>query len=191
MDSITSMQTELDPGGDAAAPDAFTESPPIEPGLDARFMWSHPLHAISLGLGSGLAPMLPGATGTLFGWATFIILNRYLSPLQWAVLITVGFFAGIVSTGYTAKRIQQTSWSGPTKAIVWDHVVAFWLVLLMVTPCSFFTQLCAFLLFRFFDTVTLPPVRYYRRRLRGGARIMVDDAVAAFLTLIVIAVWRH
>ena len=187
------MQTELDPGRDPAAgtSNAFAASNPMQMGLDARFMWSHPLHAISLGLGSGLAPVLPGATGTLFGWASFIILKRYLNPLQWAVLIGIGFLAGIAITGYTHKRIQQTTRPGPAQVIVWDHVVAFWLVLLMVTPSSFLTQLCAFLLFRFFDTVTLPPVRYYQRRLRGGTRIMVDDAIAAFLTLIVIAVWRH
>ena len=163
----------------------------METGLDARFMWSHPLHAVSLGLGSGLAPVLPGATGTLVGWASFIILNRYLGPLGWALLISAGFLAGIAITGFTAKRIEQAAPNMPAgRAIVWDHVVAFWLVLLMVTPSSFLTQLCAFLLFRFFDTVSLPPVRYYQRRLSGGTRIMVDDAVAAFMTLIVIALWR-
>lgn len=154
-------------------------------------MWTHPLHMLSLGLGSGLAPVLPGATGTLFGWASFIILNRYLGPLGWALLIGLGFLAGIATTGFTAKRIQQAARHGlTTRAIVWDHIVAFWIVLLMVTPSSFITQLWAFLLFRFFDTVALPPVRYYQRRLSGGTRIMVDDAIAAFMTLIVIALWR-
>ena len=160
-------------------------------GLETRFMWSNPLHAISLGLGSGLAPVLPGTTGTLFGWASFIILNRYLGPLEWALLIGVGFLAGIAITGFTAKRMLQAAPHGlHARAIVWDHIVAFWLILLMVTPSSFVTQLCAFLLFRFFDSVTLPPVRYCRRKLSGGARIMADDAVAAFLTLIVVALWR-
>ena len=196
MDSIISMQTEFDPAPHTSATNTYGASGRINVGLDARFMWSHPLHAVSLGLGSGLAPVLPGATGTLVGWASFIILNRYFGPLGWALLIGAGFLAGIAITGFTAKRIEQTArhLSAPhlpaARAIVWDHVVAFWLVLLMVTPSSFLTQLCAFLLFRFFDTVSLPPVRYYQRRLSGGTRIMVDDAVAAFMTLIVIALWR-
>jgi len=187
------MQPELDPH---AAPAHYTSArDPADfagtAALDARFAWSHPLHAISLGFGSGLAPALPGATGTLLGWASFLILNRWLSPLAWGILIAVGFLIGLVATEFTTRRMQRLLPDGTaTHAIVWDHIVAFWLVLLMVTPSSFSGQLAAFCLFRFFDTVKLPPVRYYQRKLKGGARIMVDDAVAAFLTLIVFALWR-
>ncbi|MCM3296598.1 phosphatidylglycerophosphatase A [Staphylococcus capitis] len=35
-----------------------------------------------------------------------------------------------------------------------------------------------------------PPIRYFDRRLKGGLGIMVDDLVAAFMTLLVIALWR-
>lgn len=185
------MQTELDPGAERPL-HSHTRYQAAPARIDARFVWSHPLHAISLGLGSGLAPALPGATGTLLGWASFIVLNRWLGPLGWGLLIGAGFLVGLAATGYTTRQLQRIAPHHGSAAgmIVWDHIVAFWLVLLMVTPASFTAQLTAFLLFRFFDTVKLPPVRYYERRLSGGARIMVDDAVAAFLTLIVIALWR-
>ena len=67
---------------------------------------------------------------------------------------------------------------------------AFWLVLLMVTPVSFTGRLWAFILFRFFDMVKPPPIRYFDRHLKGGFGIMFDDLVAAFFTLLVIALWR-
>jgi phosphatidylglycerophosphatase A len=34
-----------------------------------------------------------------------------------------------------------------------------------------------------------PPIRYFERRFKGGLGIMLDDIVAAFFTLLVIALW--
>lgn len=70
-----------------------------------RFMFSHPVHIVSLGFGSGLAPFMPGTFGTLFGWLTFVALNRYLTVPEWWALIVAGFVAGIWMTGFTAKKM--------------------------------------------------------------------------------------
>jgi len=35
-----------------------------------------------------------------------------------------------------------------------------------------------------------PPIRYFDRHVKGGFGIMLDDLVAAFFTLLVIALWR-
>lgn len=152
----------------------------------ARFMLSHPLHMISLGFGSGLSRIAPGTVGTLFAWASFDLLNRYLTVLDWGVLIAVGFLAGISITAFTAKRLGIDDPS----PVVWDEIVAFWLVLIMVTPATLTDQVWAFVVFRFFDMVKPPPIRYFDRRLKGGFGIMFDDLVAAFFTLLVIALWR-
>jgi phosphatidylglycerophosphatase A len=163
---------------------------PAEPAgprrADARFMFTHPWHIVSLGFGSGLSPVAPGTVGTLFAWAAYEVLNRYLTVLDWGVLIVAGFFAGIGITGFTAKKMRTDDPS----SIVWDEIVAFWLVLLMVTPVSFTGRLWAFVIFRFFDMVKPPPIRYFDRHLKGGFGIMFDDLVAAFFTLLVIALWR-
>jgi len=153
---------------------------------DASFMLSHPLHIISLGFGAGLSRIAPGTAGTLFAWAAFEVLNRYLSVLGWGVLIVVGYFAGIAITDFTATKLRVLDAS----AIVWDEIVAFWLVLLMITPTSFTETLGAFIVFRFFDIVKAPPIRYLQRRFKGGFGIMLDDLVAAFFSLLVIALWR-
>ncbi|PYE13616.1 phosphatidylglycerophosphatase A family protein [Paraburkholderia silvatlantica] len=153
---------------------------------DAPFMLTHPLHIVSLGFGSGLSRLAPGTAGTLFAWAAFEVLNRYLTVTEWGLLIFLGFFAGIWITGFTAKKLGTEDPS----AIVWDEIVAFWLVLLMITPVDFEGRLWAFVVFRFFDMVKPPPIRYFDRHFKGGLGIMLDDIVAAFFTLLVIALWR-
>ncbi|NIE67942.1 phosphatidylglycerophosphatase A [Burkholderia sp. Ax-1719] len=153
---------------------------------DAPFMLTHPLHILSLGFGSGLSRLAPGTAGTLFAWASFEVLNRYISVLDWGILIIGGFLAGIGITAFTAKKLRIEDPS----SIVWDEIVAFWLVLLMITPIDFIGKLWAFAIFRFFDMVKPPPIRYIERRFKGGFGIMVDDLVAAFFTLLVIALWR-
>ena len=82
-------------------------------------------------------------------------------------------------------------------AIVWDEIVAFWLVLWLVTPSDWWTQCLAFALFRFFDAVKPGPVGWADGlfKLRPGQPIgwvqgfgiLFDDLVAAGCTLLVLA----
>ncbi|HDR9806250.1 TPA: phosphatidylglycerophosphatase A [Burkholderia cenocepacia] len=174
------MQTDPTPAHAAAEPGAAPTR------VTARFMLSHPAHLVSLGFGSGLAAIMPGTFGSLFGWLTFVVLNRYLTVPEWWALIAVGFAAGTWVTGFTAKKAGVAD----PGAVVWDEIVAIWLVMLFVTPATFVGQLWAFVAFRFFDMLKPPPIRYFDRRLKGGLGIMVDDLVAAFMTLLVIALWR-
>ena len=79
--------------------------------------------------------------------------------------------------------------------IVWDEIVAFWLVLWLLLPAGFWAQFWAFVLFRFFDAAKPGPVGWADKSFkgfgwRGGFGIMFDDLVAAFCTLLVIALWR-
>ena len=173
--------TPLPPSPQPASAPAST---PVRASL--RFMLSHPAHVVSLGFGSGLSPLMPGTAGTLFGWLTFVLLDRFMTPAAWIALIVAGFVGGVALTGYTARRLGIAD-PGPA---VWDEIVAIWLVLLFVMPASFAAQLAAFLLFRFFDMVKPPPIGWLDRRVKGGFGIMVDDLVAAFMTLFVIALYR-
>jgi len=187
-DELATAGRQASPAGaasNAAAPGARAQ-PGSPRRANAAFMLTHPLHIISLGFGSGLSRLAPGTAGTLFAWASFEVLNRYLSVTEWGLLIIAGFFAGIGITGFTANKLRTED----TSAIVWDEIVAFWLVMLMITPVDFVSRLAAFFVFRFFDIVKPPPIRYFYRRFKGGLGIMLDDIVAAFFTLLVIALWR-
>ena len=157
----------------------------------ARLMLSHPLHLIALGVGSGLSPVAPGTVGTVFGWVTYLLLARWLDTWQIGVLIAGATIVGWWACTVTATRMHVLD----PGAVVWDEVVAFWIILWLVMPASFTGQLAAFVLFRAFDTVKPGPVGwaddlFHGFGWRGGLGIMLDDLVAAFCTLLVIAAWR-
>lgn len=151
------------------------------------FMLSHPARWIAQGLGSGLSPIMPGTFGTLFGWVSFVLLSArwpdIFTPLHWLLIIVAGFALGIWACGKTGRDLGAPDHG----SIVWDEIVAMWLVLVMVTPASLKMQFCAFIFFRFFDMVKPPPIAWFDRRYKGGFGVMWDDIVAAFYTLLVFA----
>lgn len=159
--------------------------------LNRRFLLSHPAHFIALGAGSGLSRLAPGTAGTLWAWAVFLLLQIWLTPLQMGVLIAASTLVGWWACTITAQHMGVAD----PGAIVWDEVIAFWLVLWLVTPTTFWGQLGAFILFRYFDAAKPGPVRWADSLFkgfgwRGGWGIIFDDLVAAFCTLLVIAIWR-
>ena len=157
--------------------------------VNARFLLSHPAHFIALGLGSGLSPNAPGTVGTLWAWLAWLLLQNWLSPLALGGVIVLATGVG----WWAAKVTTQHLGIADPGAIVWDEVVAFWLILWMLMPTSFSLQVCAFTLFRFFDAVKPPPVNWADQVFkgfgwRGAWGIYFDDFVAAFCTLLVLSI---
>lgn len=157
---------------------------------NARFMWSHYSHLIAMGFGSGLSPIMPGTSGTLFGWLTFVLLStrwpEIFTPLHWVMIIVVGFAIGVLACDKTGTDLGVSDHG----SMVWDEIIAFWLVLLFIMPATLSTQLWAFIWFRFFDMVKPPPIRYFDRHIKGGFGVMWDDIVAAFYTLLLFSLWQ-
>ena len=154
-------------------------------------MFSHPAHLIALGFGSGLSPMAPGTVGTLWAWAAFVIADRFLSDAAWAGVIALSLPLGWWACTVTARHMGISD----PGAIVWDEIIAMWLIFFILGPTSFTGQLVAFVVFRFFDAVKPGPVAWADGLFkgfgwRGGWGIVFDDLVAAFCTLFVIALWR-
>lgn len=159
----------------------------------APFLRSHIAHFIAMGFGSGLSPRAPGTAGTLWAWLAFLMISFVWEPTdaQWATIIGITMLVGWWAATVTSSHLGQSDAS----AIVIDEIVAFWLVLWLITPTGFWQQLAAFLLFRFFDAAKPGPVRWADSLFkgfgaRGGFGILFDDLVAAFCTLLVIALWR-
>ena len=182
-------------------------APPISPPMPtpiarptSRFMLSHPAHLIALGFGSGLSPFAPGTSGTLWAWLAFLVMQNWgMTDAHWALLIAASIPLGWWASTVTARNMRVLD----PGSIVWDEVVAFWLVLWLVMPAGFWGQLVAFGLFRFFDAVKPGPVGWADQLFHGvnadtdrhawtkaGFGIMWDDLVAAACTLLAIAVWR-
>ena len=163
--------------------------PPFKPNV--KFLLAHPAHFIALGFGAGLSPIAPGTAGTLWAWLAYLVLQPMMTVADMGWLIAVATLVGWWACTVSAKNMGVLD----PGSIVWDEVVAFWLVLWLIMPTGFTGQLMAFLLFRFFDTVKPGPVGWADRVFkgfgpRGGWGILFDDFVAAFCTLLVIALWR-
>ncbi len=166
---------------------------PIRP--SAAFMLRHPAHLLALGLGSGLSPKAPGTVGTLWAWLSFLVLDRYLTDTGWAATLLLALLAGLWACTRTAQHLRTAD----PGAIVWDEVVAFWLVLWLAGG-GWLMQLLAFALFRYFDAAKPGPVGWadglYKLQpgqpaqaigWRQGWGILFDDLVAAGCTLLVLA----
>jgi phosphatidylglycerophosphatase A len=181
----------------AAPSSSAPAAAPFRPTL--RFLFAHPAHLIALGFGSGLPRRAPGTVGTLWAWVAFLVMQRWLSSaaIGWVILasLPIGWWACTV----TARHMRVAD----PGAIVWDEVVAFWIVLWLVLPGGLLAQLVAFGLFRFFDAAKPGPVGWADRLFKpkegpdgtmrwraAGFGILFDDLVAAFCTLLVIAAWR-
>lgn len=149
-----------------------------------RFMLSHPAHVISLGFGTGLSPIAPGTVGTLLG----LLATRYLHPLLGDVAffscLALALLFGTWAAGVTGRALGESDHG----AIVWDEVIAMAIITAML-PGAMTKQLWAFVLFRFFDIRKPGPVGWADRSVKGAVGVMLDDLVAAALTLLVIALW--
>jgi phosphatidylglycerophosphatase A len=169
-------------------------SPPLRPSAmrpTLRFMLSHPAHWIALGFGSGLSPVAPGTAGTLWAWVAYLVLQHWLDPLAIGGVIAASLVIGWWACTVTAEHMRVLD----PGSIVWDEVIAFWIVLWLVMPAGFWGQFMAFVLFRLFDAAKPGPVAwaddlFHGFGWRGGLGIILDDLVAAFCTLLVISLWR-
>ena len=133
---------------------------------------------------------MPGTSGTLFAWLAFDVLSMrwpaFFTPLNWFIIIVIGFGIGV----WVCRKTGRDLGIADHGSMVWDEIIAFWLVLLLLMPADGWTQCWAFLWFRFFDMVKPAPIAYFDRHFKGGFGVMWDDIVAAFYTLLVFALWR-
>jgi phosphatidylglycerophosphatase A len=176
-----------------------------KPSRDAivpSFAWvfKKPTRALAFGLGSGLAPFAPGTAGTLWAWAAFLLGDYFLPTEAWPWIIGMGILMGCWICGQVSEELGKKDFGG----IVWDEVIAFWLVLAFIMPSNLWVQILAFALFRFFDAVKPGPIgmidRHFKHLEGGedfspsskglifwrGFGIIADDLAAAFFTLLTI-----
>lgn len=172
-------------------------SPPTPPKQAARpsgaWMLSHPAHWIALGGGSGLSPVAPGTAGSLWAWLVFLVLNPWLSSEQWVAVWCLSLGLGWWACTVTARHLGRAD---PSE-VVWDEVLAVWLIWWLWMPANWIEQGIAFALFRYFDAVKPGPVGWADGlfKTRGttigwaqGFGIIFDDLVAAFCTLLTLAI---
>ncbi|MBL1292357.1 MAG: phosphatidylglycerophosphatase A [Thiotrichales bacterium] len=147
----------------------------------------NPIHALSLGFGTGLAPKAPGTFGTLVGVALYWLLCSLQLSLTVYIAITVlCFVLGVWLCGYTAKALGVHD----HPAIVWDEVVGY-LITMTFAPSGWLWMLIGFALFRLFDIWKPWPIRVIDRSVHGGFGIMFDDVLAGVYAAIILALMTY
>ncbi len=140
----------------------------------------NPVHFLSLGFGSGLAPLAPGTFGTLMAVPLVWIMSGL--PIEFYVLITLlAFSMGVYFCGATAKALGVHDHG----AIVWDEIVGL-MISMIAVPMTWQWMLAGFLLFRLFDIIKPWPIKWADRHLQGGFGIMFDDVLAGIFALLVL-----
>ena len=168
----------------------------VKPGF--KWMLQSPSRTLAFGFGSGLSRVAPGTAGTLWAWASFLIAEHFLTTEHFLWITGGGILLGCWICGHVSEELGKKDFGG----IVWDEMIAFWLVLLFITPSSIWMQILAFALFRYFDATKPGPIgmidrhfktlentdtpSHFLQLLWRGFGIMVDDLAAAFFTLLVI-----
>ena len=132
-----------------------------------------------------LAALVSLSVGTLLAFPIFGLAGPHLDPALYFGALAALFAIGVWACSVTGRHLDNADHGG----MVWDETVAFLLVLFF-TPSDGYWQAFAFLIFRFFDIVKPPPIRYYERMFKDGFGVMIDDIVAAGFTLIVLALAR-
>ncbi|MDQ6917238.1 MAG: phosphatidylglycerophosphatase A [Pseudomonadota bacterium] len=150
------------------------------------FLLAHPAHFVALGFGAGLSPVAPGTVGTLVALPLAALLHATAGDAGYLIAVGFTFAIGV----WAADRTGRALGAADHGAIVWDEVVAFLLVLFFVGTDPV-RQAIAFLLFRLFDIVKPPPANLIDREWHNGFGVMADDIVAAFYTVVVIALWQR
>jgi phosphatidylglycerophosphatase A len=164
----------------------ITSAEPMEPKVTFAFLLRHPAHLVACGFDSGLSPVAPGTAGTLLAWFTFPWLQSlWPDDLVLGVMLVGLFILGMGVCQITGRHLQTPDHG----AIVWDEMVPFWMVLFLAPP-GFWWQAAAFAGFRFFDITKPAPAAYFDQRHKNGFGVMMDDLMAAALTVFVLALFK-
>jgi phosphatidylglycerophosphatase A len=168
-------------------PDPTAGKQALNDGIRPTWAWTRQKASrlIAFGFGSGLARPAPGTWGTLTAWVLWNLLMPDGLP-AWTVFLAlvVAFWLGV----WACERAGADLGAPDHGGMVWDEMVAFWLVLWLI-PTSLMAQAFGFLLFRLFDIMKPQPIRYFDSHLKGGLGVMLDDILAAGYALLAFAIF--
>ncbi len=144
----------------------------------ARTVFRDPVHFLAFGFGAGLAPKAPGTFGTLVAIPLYWLISG-LSVSAYTLVVLGVIVAGVWICGRSSARLGVHDHPG----IVWDEIAGY-LMTMMFAPPGWLWMVAGFALFRFFDILKPPPIRWLDRNVSGGLGIMLDDVLAGFFALL-------
>jgi phosphatidylglycerophosphatase A len=131
---------------------------------------------VATAFGAGYAPRAPGTCGTAVA-----------VPLAWALSSLSIWQFGLVALGITllgvacAQRADRAWGTEDNQRIVIDEVAGFLVTVLPVDRGTWTTLAVGFVVFRAFDILKPPPVRWLDEHLPGGWGVVLDDIAAGLM----------
>lgn len=141
---------------------------------------------VATALGAGYSPIAPGTCGTAVA-----------VPLVWALAFLPRWeFAlvaiAITAIGIAAAHAADRAWgTEDNQRIVIDEVAGYAITMIPVARDHWAPLAVGFVVFRLFDIVKPPPVRWLDENLPGGWGVVLDDAAAGVMGAIVMALLAH
>ncbi len=134
----------------------------------------------------GCSPVAPGTVGTLGGVLIAWALRDTQPYLAWiAVAVVVVYLAG------RSQGPWVEEYAGKDPGIfVLDEVAGYLVTVAWVAPPSYLTLAVGFFVFRFFDILKPAGIRRLEK-IPGADGILLDDILAGFYGLIVMAAVRY
>ncbi|WP_163599055.1 phosphatidylglycerophosphatase A family protein [Moraxella catarrhalis] len=172
---------------------------PCPPCPTTATAWEKAIYWLGVGLGTGLPKKAPGTWGTVGG--LMIALPMFLLGF-WGFLavVAVGCLVGSYVCGKTSKLMGVHD----DPHIVFDEWVGMWISLLPSVwllaqtqdaaktgleyyhPSTALLFIVPFVLFRFFDIMKPPPIKWVDKNVSGGFGILIDDVLAGVMAVIFI-----
>jgi len=138
--------------------------------------------------GLGRVPWAPGTCGSVIGVLAGWSVVRGVDPTQWTALLMVSIIAGALICTKAERALRRHD----PPAVILDEVIGMATVLLLWPALTWFASrlVIAFALFRLFDIVKPPPLKWLARWPSGWG-IMADDLGAAIYVVLVLrfAAW--
>ena len=145
--------------------------------VSLQTVWTNPIHYTACCFGIGCLPLMPGTYATILSVGLYLILVKFSIVTFISILILLNI-AGIWLCGKTNKDIGCND----HPAACFDELATFPICLIGV-PFSWTQIIIAFILFRVLDILKPPPINYIDKNMHGGLGVMLDDVVAALITL--------
>jgi phosphatidylglycerophosphatase A len=136
--------------------------------------------AIATALGAGYSPVAPGTCGTAVAVPLAFALRTL--PIWQFVLVIVGVTAIAIWAADRADRAWGTHDSG---RIVIDEVAGYLTTMALVDRGHWAPLVVGFVVFRAFDIIKPPPVRWLDENLPGGWGVVLDDTAAGVMGMAV------
>ncbi len=142
--------------------------------------------AIATVFGAGLSPIAPGTMGT----AVAVPVAWLAAGLSWWAFGAVTLATIIVGI-WSANGADRHWGTHDSGRIVIDEVAGYFVTMAIIDRSDWLALGVGFVVFRFFDIVKPPPVRYLDQSLGGGTGVVLDDVAAGIYGLLVMVLGAH